>query len=68
MSQVIIQLCTGRFIGLANLAVLLEMKPDTLRKSYLNPLVASEKLNLAYPTSRNHPKQAYTASTDKAYS
>lgn len=64
VNQVIIQLCTGRFIGLTNLSVLLEMKPDTLRKSYLNPLVASEKLSLAYPTSRNHPKQAYTASTD----
>ena len=37
------------------------MKSDTLRKNYLNPLVAGEKLRLAYPTTRNHPKQAYTA-------
>ena len=61
VNKVIIQLCTGRFIGLTNLSILLEMKSDTLRKNYLNPLVAQEKLSLAYPTTRNHPKQAYTA-------
>ncbi|MFT4940999.1 MAG: ATP-dependent DNA helicase RecG [Paraglaciecola sp.] len=58
--QVIIQLCNKRFITLTNLSVLLDKKSDTLRKNYLNPLVAEEKLRLAYPTKRNHPKQAYT--------
>lgn len=60
VKEVIIQLCKGRFIGLTNLSLLLEMKPDTLRKNYLNPLVTSQQLRLAYPTRRNHPKQAYT--------
>jgi hypothetical protein len=46
---------------LIDLSALLNRKPDTLRKIYLNPLVAEEKLRLAYPTRRNHPKQAYTA-------
>ncbi|TMP26689.1 AAA family ATPase [Pseudoalteromonas rubra] len=60
VNQVIKELCQGRFIGLNNLSILLDMKPDTLRKNYLNPLVANEQLRLAYPTTRNHPKQAYT--------
>lgn len=60
INKIIIQLCNNRIIGLTNLSLLLEMKSDTLRKNYLNPLVASEKLRLAYPTTRNHPKQAYT--------
>ncbi len=60
INQVIIQLCNERFITLTDLSALLDKKPDTLRKIYLNPLVTSEKLRLAYPTKRNHPKQAYT--------
>jgi predicted HTH transcriptional regulator len=61
INQVIIKLCSNRFIALLDLSALLDRKPDTLRKNYLNPLVADEKLRLAYPTTRNHPKQAYTA-------
>lgn len=60
-NKIIIQLCNKRFISLTNLSILLEMKADTLRKNYLNPLVSEEKLQLAYPTTRNHPKQAYTS-------
>jgi len=61
INQVIVKLCSNRFITLIDLSALLNRKPDTLRKIYLNPLVAEEKLRLAYPTRRNHPKQAYTA-------
>jgi len=43
-----------------SLALLLAIKPDTLRKNYLNSLVKADKLQLAYPTKKNHPKQAYT--------
>lgn len=63
--DVIVHLCRDRFIGLADIATLVDMKPDTLRKNYLNPLVANERLRLAYPTKRNHPKQAYTARATK---
>ena len=59
VEEAIIKLCEGKLISLNDLANLLEMKPDTLRKNYLNPLVASERLSLAYPTKRHHPKQAY---------
>ena len=61
VNEVIVKLCSHHYIGLADLAALLDMKPDTLRKNYLNPLVATDRLRLAYPTTRNHPKQAYTA-------
>lgn len=60
INQVIVKLCNHRFITLTDLSALLGKNPDTLRKNYLNPLVVEEKLRLAYPTKRNHPKQAYT--------
>ncbi|WP_386693522.1 RNA-binding domain-containing protein [Lonepinella sp. MS14435] len=56
--NVILQLCS-RYITLSDLATLLNKKPDTLRKNYLNVLVKNGKLELAYPTVKNHPKQAY---------
>lgn len=57
--QGILQLCEFGFITISDLAVLLGKKSDTLRKSYLNVLVQENKLELAYPTVKNHPKQAY---------
>lgn len=55
----ILEICSGRYVTLSDLAQLLDKKPDTLRKNYLNPLVKDDLLGLAYPTTRNHPKQAY---------
>ncbi|BFU60937.1 MULTISPECIES: RNA-binding domain-containing protein [Rodentibacter] len=55
----ILQLCQSGYISLSDLALLLNKKADTLRKSYLNQLVKENKLELAYPTAKNHPKQAY---------
>jgi len=62
VNNVIIKLCSAKLISLTNLSILLEMKSDTLRKNYLSPLVASDKLRLVYPTTNNYPKHAYTAS------
>lgn len=55
----ILQLCQFGFITISDLAILLNKKADTLRKNYLNALVQENKLELAYPTVKNHPKQAY---------
>ena len=61
MIAAILSLCDeGRFISISDLAELLDMKVDTLRKNYLTPLVRAEQLKLAYPTEKNHPKQAYS--------
>lgn len=66
VEEVIIELCYGKFINLNDLANLLDMKPDTLRKNYLNPLVTSGRLSLAYPATRHHPKQAYWSNYEES--
>ncbi|KGJ88383.1 putative transcriptional regulator [Colwellia psychrerythraea] len=58
--ETILKLCTDRYINLASLSQLLDREPNALRRNYLNPLVAEELLSLAFPTTRNHPQQAYT--------
>ncbi|QIW16739.1 hypothetical protein A4G20_10565 [Pasteurellaceae bacterium RH1A] len=59
---VILEICREGYVSLNDLAQLLKRKPDTLRKNYLNPLVISGQLKLAYPATKNHPKQAYMSS------
>ena len=66
VNKVIIKLCDGKVISLTNLSILLDMKPDTLRKNYLNPLVSSDILRLAFPTIKNHPQQGYTSKVKHA--
>jgi hypothetical protein len=58
---VILQLCSGRFITLGCLAELVSRNPDNLRDQYLSPLVKEQKLELAFPTTPNHMRQAYCA-------
>lgn len=57
--DVLLQLCKGRFITLRCLAELLHRKPDTLREQYLKTLVRQRQLNLAFPKTPNHERQAY---------
>ena len=66
INEAILAICKKRFIKLNDLATLLAKKPDTLRKNYLTPLVNDNKLELLYPTTRNHPEQAYSAKDVKA--
>ena len=58
--DVLLQLCEGRFITLRCLAELVHRKPDTLRDQYLKILVRQRQLNLAFPKTPNHERQAYT--------
>lgn len=58
--DVVLQLCEGRFITLRCLAELVNRKPDTLRDQYLKVLVRQRQLNLAFPKTPNHVRQAYT--------
>ena len=55
----VLQLCEGRFLTLRCLAELLHRKPDTLREQYLKTLVRQRQLNLAFPKTPNHERQAY---------
>ena len=59
--DVVLQLCEGRFVTLRSLAELVHRKPDTLRDQYLKMLVRQRQLNLAFPTTPNHERQAYTS-------
>jgi ATP-dependent DNA helicase RecG len=61
VQDIILQLCTGRYLSLPQLAELLTRKPVTLRTSYLTPMLAQRLLELRYPERLNHPRQAYTS-------
>ena len=58
--DVVLQLGQGRFATLRSLAELVHRKPDTLQDQYLKMLVRQRQLNLAFPTTPNHERQAYT--------
>ncbi|WP_086981768.1 RNA-binding domain-containing protein [Vibrio aphrogenes] len=63
IEQAIITLCKiaePSCLKLADIATLLMMKPDTLRRNYLSKMIKAQKLYLAYPTIPNHPEQGYT--------
>jgi ATP-dependent DNA helicase RecG len=61
VQDIILQLCTGRYLSLPQLAELLTRKPVTLRTSYLTPMLSQGLLELRYPEQLNHPRQAYTS-------
>lgn len=63
IEQTLIELCRAaepQCLKLADIASLLDMKPDTLRRNYLSQMVKQQKLYLVYPTIPNHPEQGYT--------
>jgi ATP-dependent DNA helicase RecG len=59
--NVVLSICSGRFVTLSCLAKLVDRKPDTLRDQYLSKLVRERHLSLAFPTTPNHQRQAYCA-------
>jgi predicted HTH transcriptional regulator len=58
--QILVTLCAGRFLTLANLVALTGRTTGTLRNHYLGRMVIEGKLRLRYPQSLTHPEQAYT--------
>jgi ATP-dependent DNA helicase RecG len=61
MEAAIIDLCTGRYWTVNQLAEMLKRHPAGLRDRYVSPLVAAGKLKLRFPRQGNRPDQAYTA-------
>lgn len=61
MEQVIMAVCAGHFITLQALAELLQRQPVSLRNEYLSPMVREKRLNLAFPATPTHERQAYCA-------
>lgn len=56
---VILKLCRGRYLTLDQLARLTRRGTDSLRTRYLNRMVEDGRLRLRYPSTPNHPRQAY---------
>lgn len=63
MNQTLLALCAHHYVTLRCLAALVSRNPDNLRSSYLGALVREKKLQLAFPTTPNHERQAYCAAT-----
>ncbi|MDA8125910.1 MAG: putative DNA binding domain-containing protein [Deltaproteobacteria bacterium] len=59
VSDVLMQLCSGRFMELRTLAELLHRRPDSIRNHYITPLLKEGLLEPRYPERPNHPNQAY---------
>jgi ATP-dependent DNA helicase RecG len=61
LMDVLLKLCARQYITLRCLAALVSRNPESLRDSYLTGLVKEKKLELAFPTTPNHERQAYCA-------
>jgi ATP-dependent DNA helicase RecG len=61
MQQVIITLCKEHYLTLNVLANLVKRSPDALRQQYLNGMVKSRQIQLAFPSKPTHERQAYKA-------
>ena len=61
MRAVILELCSGRYLSLTDLAGLLARKPENLRNKTLTPMIREGLLRFRHPEQPNHPDQAYTA-------
>ena len=59
MRELIVRLCSDRWLSLNTLSSLLERDSKALQDQYLTSMVAAEKLQLKYPETKNHPAQAY---------
>ncbi|MDE1309916.1 putative DNA binding domain-containing protein [Vibrio aestuarianus] len=63
VKNIILVLCAHaapNCLRLSDLAELLGMNTETLRRHYLSPMVKEQQLYLAFPTVPNHPEQGYT--------
>ncbi len=57
----LLSICRDHFLTTGELAALLDRQPATLQNHYLNALVKQARLVLRFPSSPNHPRQAYRA-------
>lgn len=63
MREVICLLCQEHYLTLNVLAALLSRSPDALRQQYLNGMVRSRQIQLAFPSTPTHLRQAYKTSS-----
>jgi len=58
--RVILDVCQGQYVTIQSLANLINRHPKTLRDQYLKKLVREQKLQMAFPTTPTHERQAYS--------
>ncbi|MEX2501320.1 MAG: ATP-binding protein [Trueperaceae bacterium] len=61
MEAAILAACNDTFLTASELATILRRSTQTLRATYLPPLVSTGDLLLLHANKRNHPRQAYKA-------
>ena len=59
LETAILDLCAVTPLRLEDLERLLNRSAEFLRKRYIQPLIKARRLKRRYPTSPNHPQQAY---------
>lgn len=64
VESTILKLCHKRALTLDELSALLNRSVDCIRKDYLQPMIRDKRLRYRYPTSPQHPKQAYIANAE----
>ncbi len=60
MQVTLLKLLEDQFVTLSCLAEIVCRDPETLRGQYLNEMVKKQKVEIAFPRTPNHPRQAYT--------
>jgi ATP-dependent DNA helicase RecG len=66
MRATIVAICTGDYLTLQQLAVLLGRSPKGLQEHHLAPMAREGRLQLRFPDNLNHPQQAYGAAPGAA--
>jgi ATP-dependent DNA helicase RecG len=59
LRDIVLQLCSGRYLSLRQLAKFLGRSSETVRTHYIAPLVLEGLLELRYPNQPKHSQQAY---------
>lgn len=65
VESTILKLCHERALALDELSTLLNRSVDCIRKDYLQPMIRDRRLRYRYPTSPQHPEQAYIANEER---
>tara|TARA_Y100000588_G_scaffold39468_1_gene37784 strand:+ start:144 stop:443 length:300 start_codon:yes stop_codon:yes gene_type:complete len=61
VKHILLTLCQGRYLSVYELATLMRRNSESLRHSYLKPMVLNRQLALRYPDTPNHSQQKYIA-------
>jgi ATP-dependent DNA helicase RecG len=57
--DLVVDLCRHRPWKVDELALLLQRNPESIRQSYLRPLLAQKRIEMTLPDTPNSPQQAY---------